>query len=142
MPRCLQDVFDVLHKRLKNVHSTSSRRLHSIFKTSCKDVLKTSSRRFQDVFKTHDNVKLFLLIRLQDVFKTYSTRLWHELWRWLSTGRFASDTPLRDLWSGHKLSKSKLFGYTETFGIFFLIECLWSQEKCLSECLWSECFLK
>ena len=72
MPRCLQDVFDVLHKRLKNVHSTSSRRLHSIFETSCKDVLNTSSKRFQDVFKMHDNVKLFLLIRrIQLVYDTY-----------------------------------------------------------------------
>ena len=124
----LRDVFKTFLARLQDVLETSSKRLQDIFKTSCKDVFKTSSRRLakmssrhlQDVFKTYHLVKLFLLTRLQNVIETYSARFWDVLRRWLFTERFAWLKPLRNLWSGKKISRSELFGFTEILKTVFL----------------------
>ena len=81
---------DLCKTSCKNVFKISSRRLQDIFKMPSQDVLlrrfqevsKTSSRHLldvlqkclSDVLKMYQQVKLFLLTRFQDVFKTYSKR--------------------------------------------------------------------
>ena len=65
--RRLQDVY----KNLQDLFKTSSK---NVFKTSSRGLTKISSRHLQDFLKTYHQVKLFLLTRLQDVFKMYSTR--------------------------------------------------------------------
>ena len=63
----------VLKTFYKNVFKTSWRHL--------KHVLKTSWRCFAkiDAFETYHQVKLLLLTRFQDFFKTYSSRFWDVL---------------------------------------------------------------
>ena len=92
-----------------------------VFKTSWRclhlRLQKTSSRCLQDVLiKTN----IFLLvIRLQDVFKTYSTRFWEVLGTKLSKERFDFVTHLKNLWLGYKISKGELSGYTGFFKAAF-----------------------
>ena len=97
---------------------TSSIRLEDVFKTSSKRLAKTSrrlgkmfSRHLQDVFKMYHQVKLLL-------FNRSSTGLRDVLRIRLSTERFALATPLRNLWSVYKFSKSEPFAYTKTFRTF------------------------
>ena len=112
------------HTSSEGVFKTSwSRRIYLswwyVFKTSSRRFRKMSSRHLQDVSKTYHQVKLLLLARLEDIFETYSARFWDVLRRRLSTERFALVTLLRNLWSGYKISKGELFGYTETFKTVF-----------------------
>ena len=84
-----EDVFkmssSVLQKRLQDIFKTSSTHLQDVFQ----DVFKTSSSCLQDVFQTsckvylaylqgvfmtHDQVKLFLLAILREVFNTFLRR--------------------------------------------------------------------
>ena len=78
-----------------------------------------TSRHLRDVFKTYDQVKLFLLTRLQDIFEKYSARFRDVLRRQLSIERFAWNTLLRNLKSGYKIFKNELFGDTESFKTVF-----------------------
>ena len=113
-------VFETSSRHFYHVFKTSSRRLQNVFKTSSRRLAKMSSRHLQDVFKTYHLIKLFLLTRLQNVIETYSARFWDALRRWLFTERFAWLKPLRNLWSGKKISRSELFGFTETLKTVFL----------------------
>ena len=77
----LQDFFKTSWRRLqdvsktpnKNVLKTSSKRL----KTSWRRLAKMSSRHLQDFFKIYYQLKLFLLIHLQEVCQTSSRRIQH-----------------------------------------------------------------
>ena len=84
-----EDVFNRSQVSYKNVFKTSSRRLQHIFKTFSRrlprrlqDIFKLSSRRLPDilqkylqgVFMTFDQVKLFLLTSLREVFNTFLRR--------------------------------------------------------------------
>ena len=71
--RPLQDVVlsrlqDVLQKRLEDIFKKCSRCFGNVFKTSSRRL----QRCLQEVFKAYYQVKLFLVIQFQDVFKTPS----------------------------------------------------------------------
>ena len=55
---------------LQDVLKTSSKRLQDIFKTSYEDVFKTSTKCLQDLMRNRQ-VKVFLLTRLWEAFKTF-----------------------------------------------------------------------
>ena len=72
-------VFKISSRCFQDVLKTSSRRLAKASSSYIKDVFKTYSKRFQNVlqkrlqddFKRYQQVKLFLLTRLRDVFNTF-----------------------------------------------------------------------
>ena len=70
-PRHLQNVFKTT---CKNVFKTSSRRLQDVLKTSSRCLQDLLQRYLKDVFKTYRQIKLFFLISLRDVFKTFLRR--------------------------------------------------------------------
>ena len=73
----LQDVFRTsCHNKTscKNVFKTSSRRLQDVLKTSSRCLQDLLQRYLKDVFKTYRQIKLFFLISLRDVFKTFLRR--------------------------------------------------------------------
>ena len=115
-----------------NVEFQSTQQIFVLMKTSCfrLRIQKPSvfGRRLQDVWI---KANIFVLVtHLQDIFETYSTRFRDVLQRQLSIERFALVILLRNLWSGYKVPKSDLFGYTETFKPFF------------KNILWRDCFYK
>ena len=65
--RCFQDV---LQKCFQDIFNTPSRRFEEVIKTSSRHLQDVLQRCLQDVFKTYYQVKLFLLTRLRDIFKT------------------------------------------------------------------------
>ena len=77
------------------IFKTSSRRIQDLLLGHLQEHSKTSSRRLassrhlQNISNTYHQVKLFLLMRLQNVYQTHSTRSWEVLQRQLSTERFA-----------------------------------------------------
>ena len=91
-----ENVFNTSSRRFQDVFKMSSRRLpdfllkrlQDLFKASLRSLEETSLRHLQDVLETYHQVKLFLLTRFQDVFKTYSQCFWDVLQRWLSTEVF------------------------------------------------------
>ena len=103
-----------------NVEFRSTQQIFVLMKTSCfrLRIQKASifRRHLQDFWiKTN----IFVLVtHLQDIFETYSTRFRDVLQRQLSIKRFALVILLRNLWSGYKVPKGDLFGYTETFKTF------------------------
>ena len=92
------------------------------------------SRHLQDVFKMYNQVKLFLLTRLQEVVETYSTRFLDILRRRLFTERFALVTLLRNLWSGYKIFKSELlkkYIVPKVYSLYIFMKWLLPQTKTL-----------
>ena len=91
-----ENVFNTSSRRFQDVFKMSSRRLpdfllkrlQDLFKASLRSLEETSLRHLQDVLETYHQVKLFLLTRFQDVFKTYSQCFWDVLQRRLSTEVF------------------------------------------------------
>ena len=72
------------------LHShVTSQQTFVLMKTSSRHLKDVLQRCLQDAFKMYHQVIMFLLISFQDVFKTYSQRLWGVLQRRLSTERFA-----------------------------------------------------
>ena len=74
--RRLQDVFKAFSRGLEDIFKTPSRRFEDVFKTSSRHLQDVLQRCLHDAFKTYHQVMLFLLTSFQDVFKTYSQRLW------------------------------------------------------------------
>ena len=111
-----QDIFKTF---CKNVLKTFWRRLEDVLKTSWRRFDETSWKRlqkhFQDVFKTYHQVKLLLLTRLKNIFKTYLPRFLEVLPSRLSTERFALVILLINSRSEYKIFKNELFRYTKTF---------------------------
>ena len=91
---------------------------HSSWWRRVQDFLKMSSPSSSEDVLIKTNIFL-LVIRLQDVFKTYSTRFWEVLGTKLSKERFDFVTHLKNLWLGYKISKGELSGYTEFFKAAF-----------------------
>ena len=108
----LQDVFKTSSRRVEDV---LPRRLQNVFKTSCKVAFKALSRRFQDVSSS----KTFLV----NIFKM-SSRLVQHVFETYCEDNYLQKNLARshvwNLWSAYKVSKSEIFGYTETFKAGFL----------------------
>ena len=135
--RCLsfsssEDVFKTnIFTLLIRLQKTSSRRFQDVFKTSSRRLAKTSLRHLQnvlqrclqEVFKTYHQVKLFLLIRFQDVFETYSKRFWDVLQS--KGGYLQKDLPRSHFWEIYgqctkfarvtKVSQVLVFHFTTPF---------------------------
>ena len=100
-----------------------------VFKTSYKTVFKISSRRFVETSRRRlENVSTKRIFKLNwscwYVFKTSARRVqqlieMHSKDDYLRK-RFAWVRLLKNLWSGYKISKSELSGYTDIFKTVFL----------------------
>ena len=77
---------------LQDVLKTSSKRLQDIFKTSYQGVFKTSTKCLQDLMRNRQ-VKLFLLTRLWEAFKTFLRSSFPKtiICRGISLGKTTSD---------------------------------------------------
>ena len=71
----MEEVFKKSSRHFEDVFKTSSRRLAKIFSRHFQGVFKTCSRHLQDAFKMCHQNELFLLTRLQYVFKRFSRRI-------------------------------------------------------------------
>ena len=94
---CFQEVFKTFSRGLAKKSSRHLqdvlqrcylKRLRNFLQRCLQDILKMFSRRLLNAFKMYHQVKVFLLTRLQYVFKTYSRHFWDVLRRRLSIERF------------------------------------------------------